>query len=84
MNLNFSNRILIINDEEEWKTSIHVHAKNNIWVCCKVRTLKQLTISSHSLQGVLIELELNLSIDCDFLFVSFYSGAHAYLVNADT
>ena len=33
---------------------------------------------------VLIEFKSALSIDQDFLFISIYSDAHTYLINADT
>ena len=33
MNISFCNCFLIIDREDEWETSIHIHAKNNTHVC---------------------------------------------------
>jgi hypothetical protein len=84
IDISFRDRSLSINGEEGWKTSIHVHAKDNTRVRQKVRALKQLTILPHSLQAVPIGLESALPTDRDFLFTPSYPGAHIHLIDADT
>ena len=81
MNINFSQWILIINNE--WKTNIYIHAKNNIWIHIKVQALKQIIISSQSVMIILIQTEFSLSTDWDFIFTSIYSEAYAHLVDAN-
>ena len=81
MNINFFQWILII--DNEWKTNIYVHTKNNTWICIKVWVLKQIIISLQSVMTILIQTEFSLSTDWDFIFTSIYSEAYAHLVDAN-
>ena len=83
MNISFHNSFLIINDENEWETSIHVHAKNNIHIYQKIQALKKQIILSYSFLIVSIKFKSALSTDQDFLFISIYSGIYAHLIDAD-
>jgi hypothetical protein len=83
MDISFRDRSLTVNGEEGWKTSIHVHAKDNTRVRCKVRALKQVTVPPHSSLAVPITLESALPTDRDFLFTPTYPGVHTHLVDAD-
>ena len=42
MNISFSQWILII--DNEWKTNIYVHTKNNTQICIKIQVFKQIII----------------------------------------
>src|SRR5436190_1095859 len=41
MNISFCNCFLIIDDKDEWETSIHIHAKNNICIYQKIQAFKK-------------------------------------------
>ena len=81
MNISFCNSSLIINSKDEWKTSIHIHAKNNTHVCQKIQALKKQIILSHSLLIISIKFKSVLSTDQDFLFTSIYPGAYTHLID---
>ena len=83
MNISFHNHFLIINSKDKWEVRIHVHAKNNIYVCQKIWTLKKQIISSYSFLTVSIKFKSVLSTDWDFLFISIYSGIYTHLIDAN-
>ena len=41
MNISFCNCFLIINDKNEWETSIHIHTKNNTCIHQKIQAFKK-------------------------------------------
>ena len=83
MNISFCNHFLIINNEDEWKTSIHVHAKNNTHIHQKIWIFKKQIILSYFFLTVSIKFKSVLFTNWDFLFVSTYSDTHIHLINAD-
>ena len=84
MNISFCNCFLIINNENEWKTSIHVHAKNNIHICQNVQAFKKQIILSYFFLIIWIKLKSALFINQNFLFVLIYSDTHIHLINVNT
>ena len=84
MNISFCNNFLIINSEDEWETSIHVHTKNNTYIHQKIQTLKKQIILSYSFLIVSIKFKSALSTDWDFLFISIYSDVYAHLIDINT
>ena len=81
MNISFSQQILIINNE--WKTNIYIHTKNNIWIHIKIWILKQIIILFQFVMTISIQTEFSLSTDWNFIFTSIYSEAYAHLVDAN-
>ena len=79
MNISFFQQILII--DNEWKTNIYVHAKNNIQIHIKIWAFKQIIVSSQSIMTISIQTEFSLSTDWDFIFTSIYFRAYAHLVD---
>ena len=41
INISFCNHSLIINNKNEWEIKIHVHTKNNIYICQKIWIFKK-------------------------------------------
>ena len=80
MNISFCNYFLIINDENEWKTSIHVHAKNNIYIHQKIQAFKKQIILSYFFLTISIKLKSALFIDQNHQ--SNYSQNYFVLLNS--